>query len=265
MKGGVAVMLELALALAGASRERERCATDVGLLLFGREELAADRSSLAPLLARERSLREADLAIMLEPTANVVQAGCLGNLDATWTFHGRAGHSARPWLADNAIDRAVAGIAELHEVAPSQSTIDGLAYTQALSVTTLHAGVARNVIPAVCTANVNFRYAPGMSAAERRDIRARALRATRRGAGARQLARRLAAARQPADGAADRRHGRTGATQAGVDARRRIRRSGDRCGEPRPRRPRLCAPRGRARVVDALVGAYRILDSFLCA
>jgi succinyl-diaminopimelate desuccinylase len=47
-----------------------------------------------------------------------VQAGCLGNLDATWTFNGRAGHSARPWLADNAIDRALAGIAELHAVTP---------------------------------------------------------------------------------------------------------------------------------------------------
>ena len=47
----------------------------------------------------------------MEPTANAIQRGCLGNLNATWTFRGRSGHSARPWLADNAIHRAAAGIA----------------------------------------------------------------------------------------------------------------------------------------------------------
>ncbi len=265
MKGGVAVMLELALALAGASRERERCVTDVGLLLFGREELAADRSSLAPLLARERSLREADLAIMLEPTANVVQAGCLGNLDATWTFHGRAGHSARPWLADNAIDRAVAGIAELHEVAPSQSTIDGLAYTQALSVTTLHAGVARNVIPGVCTANVNFRYAPGMSAADAEVfVRERCERH-----GEVQVLGNSHGASPPRDNPLmERLTAATGApaqpkqawtpvaefAAAGIDAVN--------LGPGDP----AFAHRADERVsLDALVDTYRILDSFLCA
>jgi len=164
MKGGVAVML--ALALAGAADELDRANVDVGYLLFGREELPSAQSALAPLLAREGGLRSADLAIMLEPTANVVQAGCLGNLDATWTFSGRAGHSARPWLADNAIDRAVAGVAKLHALDPDERTIDGLDFTQVATATTLHAGVARNVIPGTATANVNFRYSPELSAAE---------------------------------------------------------------------------------------------------
>jgi succinyl-diaminopimelate desuccinylase len=157
MKGGVAVMLELALS--GPSS-----ALDVGYLLFGREELPAAQGALDPLLRREPGLRTADLAIMLEPTANRVQAGCLGNIDATWTFGGMAGHSARPWLADNAIDHAVAGIQALHKIGPSRSTIEGLDFTQVVSVTTLHAGIARNVIPGDATANVNFRYAPNLSA-----------------------------------------------------------------------------------------------------
>ena len=55
----------------------------------------------------------------MEPTDNVVQAGCLGNVNATWTFHGRSGHSARPWLADNAIERAAAGIAALAAHGPA--------------------------------------------------------------------------------------------------------------------------------------------------
>jgi succinyl-diaminopimelate desuccinylase len=159
MKGGLAVMLELALADVGG-------ALDVGFVFFGREELPSAEGALTPLLEREPSLRSADLAIMLEPTANVVQAGCLGNLDAAWAFRGRAGHSARPWLADNAIDRAIAAIQDLHALEPVRISIDGLDFTQVVTVTTLHAGLARNVIPGEAGANVNFRYDPSLSAAE---------------------------------------------------------------------------------------------------
>jgi succinyl-diaminopimelate desuccinylase len=167
MKGGVAVMLELALASAAEpGPERAPSAIDVGYVLFGREELPAAQGALGPLLARVAGLRGADLAIVLEPTANAVQAGCLGNIDATWTFHGRAGHSARPWLADNAIERAADGVRALSAVAPSRRTIDGLDFTQVVSVTTLHAGVARNVIPGTAIANVNFRYAPDVTPEE---------------------------------------------------------------------------------------------------
>ena len=47
---------------------------------------------------------------MLEPTDNTIQAGCLGNLNARLVFHGTSAHSARPWLGDNAIMRAVEGL-----------------------------------------------------------------------------------------------------------------------------------------------------------
>ncbi len=174
MKGGVAVMLELALGGNGTSTgpalgapgvdATQTRAVDVGYVFFGREELPSSESALAPLLAREAGLREADLAIVLEPTANVVQAGCLGNIDADWSFTGRSGHSARPWLAENAIDHAIAGIRELHAREPERETIEGLEFAQVASVTTLKAGIARNVIPAACRANVNFRYSPRLEA-----------------------------------------------------------------------------------------------------
>jgi succinyl-diaminopimelate desuccinylase len=160
MKGGVAVMLELALGRAGTPQQGR---FDLGYVLFGREELPAAQGALGPLLAREPGLRDADLAIVLEPTANAVHAGCLGNLDAAWTFRGRAGHSARPWLADNAIDRAADGVAALRAIEPSTLTVAGLDYAHAVSVTTLHAGVARNTIPGAATANVNYRYHPGVA------------------------------------------------------------------------------------------------------
>jgi succinyl-diaminopimelate desuccinylase len=154
MKGSVAVMLELAL------RPPAGATVDFGLVLFGREELPVAESALTPLLAREPSLRRADLVVMMEPTANGIQAGCLGNVNATWTFTGRSGHSARPWLADNAVHRAAAGIHALAQVPPTEHEFDGLRFMEVVSVTRIDGGIAQNVIPDMATAHVNFRYAP---------------------------------------------------------------------------------------------------------
>jgi succinyl-diaminopimelate desuccinylase len=156
MKGGVALMLELALA-------QLKTDVDVGYVFFGREEVPAAEGALQPLLAREPSLCDADLAIMLEPTANAVHAGCLGNINASWRFEGRSGHSARPWLADNAIERAAHGVLALQSIEPEAVELDGLRYTQVVSVTTIAGGVARNVIPGSAQADVNFRYSPKLS------------------------------------------------------------------------------------------------------
>jgi succinyl-diaminopimelate desuccinylase len=162
MKGALAVMLELALAGVGGAQG----AVDLGYVFFGREELPVVESALTPLLGREPGLLEADLVVVMEPTANVVQAGCLGNINATWTFHGRSGHSARPWLADNAIHRAAAGIAALAAVPPEEHEFDGLRFTEVVSVTQIAGGIAQNVIPDRAVAHVNHRYAPGRAAAE---------------------------------------------------------------------------------------------------
>ena len=160
MKAGVAVMMELALAgLSDAS-------VDVGFVFFGREELPFGDSSLTPLLEREPGLRTADLAIVMEPTDNELHAGCVGNINATWTFRGVAGHSARPWLADNAIHRAGRGIAALAEVEVVDHVFAGLTFREVVSAVTVHGGVARNVVPDECVVEVNMRYAPGTSAAD---------------------------------------------------------------------------------------------------
>src|SRR6185503_5442585 len=99
MKGGVAVALELVRELAAS----EPGPIDVGLLLFGREELPPEHNPLPALFDGCPLVREADLAVLLEPTDLTIQAGCLGNLSARVTFRGVSGHSARPWLAENAI------------------------------------------------------------------------------------------------------------------------------------------------------------------
>jgi succinyl-diaminopimelate desuccinylase len=159
MKGALAVMVELALAQPAAD-------LDLGYVFFGREELPVTESALAPLLEREPALRGADLVVVMEPTANAIHAGCLGNVNATWTFHGRSGHSARPWLADNAIHRAAEGIHALAQVEPAPRDVDGLRFTEVVSVTRVAGGIAGNVIPAEAVAHVNYRYAPGRTPAE---------------------------------------------------------------------------------------------------
>jgi succinyl-diaminopimelate desuccinylase len=164
MKGAVAVMVELALAGAG-----ER-AIDLGFVFFGREELPVAESALTPLLQREPGLLTADAVIVMEPTANTIHAGCLGNINATWTFTGRSGHSARPWTADNAIHRAAAAIHELAQVEPQEREFDGLRFTQVVSVTRIAGGIAGNVIPDTATAQVNMRYAPGTGATEAEEL-----------------------------------------------------------------------------------------------
>jgi succinyl-diaminopimelate desuccinylase len=157
MKGAVAVMVELALA-------RVEATIDLGYVFFGREELAVTESALGGLLEREPGLRTADLVVVMEPTSNAIHAGCLGNVNATWTFHGRSGHSARPWLADNAIHRAAAGIHALAQVPPAPREFDGLRFTEVVSVTRVAGGIADNVVPAEAIAHVNYRYAPDRSA-----------------------------------------------------------------------------------------------------
>jgi succinyl-diaminopimelate desuccinylase len=159
MKAALGVMVELALTTLPDAT------VDVGFVFFGREELPFGDSALTPLLEREPGLREADLVVVMEPTDNALHAGCVGNINATWTFRGVAGHSARPWLADNAIHRAGRGIAALSELEPVDHEFAGLTFREVISAVTIHGGVARNVVPDTCIAEVNMRYAPGTSAA----------------------------------------------------------------------------------------------------
>lgn len=163
MKGGLAVMLELAGWLAEARPER---AYDVGLLFFTREELPVDQSPLPVAFAASPELAGADLAIVLEPTDNTIQAGCLGNLNATLTFRGVSAHSARPWHGDNAIARALEGLLPITRIPPRPVEIDGLVFTEVVSVTRIGGGLADNVIPELATAGLNYRFAPNRTLAE---------------------------------------------------------------------------------------------------
>lgn len=163
MKSGLAVMEEVAQALASGEWTSD---LDVGLLFFGREELPFAESALAPLFDRRSEIADAALAIVLEPTANRLELGCLGNLNATVVFEGEAAHTARPWLGRNAIHAAIAGLAPVTDLPVRDVEVDGIMYREVASVTTIQGGVATNVVPDRATAHVNFRYAPTHTPAE---------------------------------------------------------------------------------------------------
>ena len=160
MKGGVAVALELVRDLA----LEPPGPLDVGLLLFGKEELPAQFSPLPDLFERSSLVREAGLAILLEPTDLTIQAGCLGNMSARIAFPGVSGHSARPWTAENAIEKAIVGLGPIAALERREAVVGGLPFYEVLTLTRLEAGIADNVVPDLATATINFRYAPDRSA-----------------------------------------------------------------------------------------------------
>jgi succinyl-diaminopimelate desuccinylase len=163
MKSGLAVMEALAHSIASGEVSGD---LDVGLLFFGREELPFAESALAPLFDRRPEIADASLAIVLEPTANRLELGCLGNLNATVVFEGEAAHAARPWLGRNAIHSAITALAPVSDLPIRDVEVDGLTYREVASVTTIDGGVATNVVPDRATAHVNFRYAPTHTPAE---------------------------------------------------------------------------------------------------
>jgi succinyl-diaminopimelate desuccinylase len=157
MKGGLAVMVELARWLAASGAET---ALDLGFLFFPREEIAVEESPL-PRLFETGLLERAGLVVVLEPTDNTIQAGCVGNLNARLTFRGVSAHSARPWLGVNAIARAVEALVPIVRLEPVDVEVQGLLFRDTVTVTEIEGGIAANVVPAAASCTLNLRYAPG--------------------------------------------------------------------------------------------------------
>jgi succinyl-diaminopimelate desuccinylase len=156
MKGALAVMLEIAEDV----RALDASDLDLGLLFVGREELPIGESALGPLLGRCRALEDVDLAVVMEPTANAIEVGCMGNLNVTLRTRGRAAHSARPWQGANAAHALIRALSSLVDLPVRDVEIDGLVFREVVSVTRISGGDARNVVPGTAEAEVNVRYAP---------------------------------------------------------------------------------------------------------
>jgi succinyl-diaminopimelate desuccinylase len=160
MKGGLAVMVELARWAADAD-----LGLDATFLFFPREEIAVEHSPL-PALFDAGPIDEAALVVVMEPTDNEIQVGCVGNINGLLRFEGRSAHTARPWLGVNAVDLAVQGLARVAALPPLDVEVEGLVFREVLSLTRISGGRADNVVPDLVTATLNFRYAPHRSPAD---------------------------------------------------------------------------------------------------
>ncbi len=158
MKGGLAVMIHLL-------EQPPSAIYDLVGVFYEGEEGPASGNSLEPLLEQHEWLQTADFAVVLEPCDGEIQLGCNGAMNAMVVFDGVAAHSARPWLGDNAIERAGSFLVEMHGRAPVVHRIGDLEYLEVMSVTRAEGGVANNVIPSRFTVNVNYRFTPDVDMA----------------------------------------------------------------------------------------------------
>lgn len=160
MKGGLAVMLELADRLPDGGPVR----LAYGFYAF--EETDYALSGLPALFEAAPGMVDAALGVCLEPTDGDLHLGCVGSLHARLTVRGRNAHSARPWHGKNAIYEALPLLSDLAALQPAEVKSGGLTFREVTTVTQATAAGGRNVVPGLLELNVNVRFAPGRTADE---------------------------------------------------------------------------------------------------
>ncbi len=160
MKAGVAIAMSL------LEEEHE---VDVLGVFYDREEGPISDNGLLPLLNLWQG-KKPDFALVLEPTDNTVQAGCLGGFHATVTVAGQACHSARPWKGSNAILNSIPLLQKVEQFGVQEQDVAGLKFTEVMSLTKVETDNANNVIPGSVKFNLNFRFAPNRTVENAKDF-----------------------------------------------------------------------------------------------
>jgi len=161
MKGGLAIMLELAAAVPDP-------AVDVSWVFYAGEEVAAVHNGLRHLFERRPDLVAGDAALLGEPTDGVLELGCQGTMRLQVTLAGERAHTARAWMGRNALHRAGRLLAALDAYEPRRPVLDGCEYREALQAVFVEGGVAGNVVPDRAVVTINHRFAPDRTIDEAR-------------------------------------------------------------------------------------------------
>ena len=153
MKGGVAVLLELAL-------NSRLPVVDVTYVFYAREEVDSVHSGLREVAAARPDLLDADVALLLEPTGGIVEAGCQGTMRIKVTLAGERAHTARGWMGRNAIHRLGVLLEVVDGYEPRRPVISGCEFREGLQAVHVTGGVAGNVVPDEAALTINHRFAP---------------------------------------------------------------------------------------------------------
>ena len=159
MKGGLAVMLELA-------RTVIEPAVDVTWVFYAREEVATIHNGLREVFAEAPELLVGEVAILGEPTGGTIEAGCQGTMRFEVTLAGIRAHTARPWMGRNAIHRLGALLGTVADYQHREPVIEGCRYREALQAVHVEGGMAGNVVPDSAMVRINHRYAPDRTGSE---------------------------------------------------------------------------------------------------
>jgi succinyl-diaminopimelate desuccinylase len=159
MKGGLAVMLDLALAMPAPS-------IDVTWCFYACEEVGRSESGLLELWRQRPDLLAGDAAILGEPTGAFVEAGCQGTLRVVVSLRGVRAHTARPFTGRNAIHRLGTLLQTVASWESRTVVLDGCTYAEQLQAVAVEGGVAGNVVPDAASVTLNFRYAPDRQLAD---------------------------------------------------------------------------------------------------
>ena len=153
MKGGVAVALTLAAAVA-------RPNVNLTYVFYECEEIESTANGLALLHREVPQALHTDLAILLEPTNAVIEAGCQGVVRVKVVVTGERAHVARWWLGENAIHGLAPVISAVEGFGERRPVIDGVEYREGMQVVGVSGGVASNVVPDQAWVEISYRFAP---------------------------------------------------------------------------------------------------------
>jgi succinyl-diaminopimelate desuccinylase len=158
MKGSLAVMLNLA--------KEAPTKQDLTWVFYAKEEIARSESGLHEIHGPHPELLDGTVAVLCEPTAGFVEAGCQGSIRFSIALRGERAHASRPSTGRNAIHRMGEIVKRIADYEPRVVPLGGVEFVEQLQVVSVDGGIAANVVPDLATLIVNHRVAPDRSIEE---------------------------------------------------------------------------------------------------